>query len=85
MPPTATAMTTEPSQSRRPVAVSSRVSGTWRRVAQSARAMSGTFTRNATRHEKRSTIRPPTSGPSTVSAEVAAAQMPNARARASPS
>ena len=48
MPPTASAMTIEPSQSRRPVAVSSRVSGTWRSVAHSARPISGTLTRNAT-------------------------------------
>ena len=41
--------------------------------------------RNATRQPTVSTRVPPTIGPRTVSAAVAAAQIPNARARAAPS
>ena len=53
-------------------------------VAQRANATSGTLIRNATRQPIVSTRMPPTIGPRSVSAEVEAAQMPNARPRASP-
>ena len=57
----------------------------YRRVANSARATSGTLIRNAARQLTVSTSRPPTTGPMRLVADVAEAQMPNARARASPS
>ena len=84
-PPTASAATAAPSQSNRPVDSSSRDSWTWRMVAHSANASSGTLIRNATRQPAVSTRVPPMIGPSTVRAAVDAAQMPNARARATPS
>ena len=83
-PPTASTATSDPSQSKRPDPSSSRDSATWRWVAHSATARTGTFTRKATRQPMVSTRVPPTMGPSTVSAEVAAAQIPKARPRWSP-
>ena len=56
----------------------------WRIVAHSAMATSGTLMMNATRHENRSTSSPPMGWPNSVSADVAAAHVPNARARAAP-
>ena len=50
-PPTATAMTAAPSQSKSPVALSSRLSGT-RVVAHSARSTSGTLMRKARRQRQ---------------------------------
>ncbi len=47
--------------------------------------MSGTLIRKASRQVRSWTTRPPTTGPSRVAADVAAAQTPNARARAGPS
>ena len=84
-PPIASAATTAPSQSNRPAASVSRDSSTWRSVANSAAAMNGTLTRNANRQPIVSTMEPPTIGPRSVSADVAAAQMPKARARSAPS
>ena len=46
---------------------------------------SGTLIRNASRQVRYWTRRPPTTGPRTVAAEVAAAQIPNARASPGPS
>jgi len=81
----AIAPTIAPSQSKAPVADSSRDSCMCRIVAHSAIATSGTLTRNATRHDSRSTSSPPIGWPKSVSADVAAAHVPNARARAAPS
>ena len=83
-PPTARAATSAPSQSNRPVASMSRDSSTWLRVAHSATSRIGTLTRKAIRQPMVSTRRPPTIGPSRVSAAVEAAQMPNARPRSGP-
>ena len=63
MPPTAMAMTIEPSQSSRRGASSLRDSGTYRMAAYRASSTSGTLTRNAIRHENESTMMPPTRGP----------------------
>ena len=83
-PPTASAATSAPSQSNRPVASESRDSSTWRSVTHSAKAVTGTLMRKALRQPMVSTIVPPTIGPSTVSAEVEAAHMPKARPRSAP-
>ena len=83
-PPTPTAITVAPSQSKRPVAPSSRDSGT-KRSAKTPRATIGTLTRNTARQDTAWTSNPPTSGPAIVMAEVAAAQIPIARPRSSPS
>ena len=84
-PPTATAATNEPSQSNRRRASRSRDSSTWRSVIASATARIGTLTRNAIRQPIESTSRPPATGPISASADVAAAQIPNARPRSGPS
>ena len=84
-PPTASAATNAPSQSNRPVVSVSRDSLTWRSVAQTANASSGTLIRNAKRQPIVSTMVPPTIGPTTTRPDVAAAQIPNARARCGPS
>ena len=84
-PPTASAATSAPSQSNRPVVSVSRDSCTCVRVAHSAKASSGTLIRNANRQPIVSTSVPPTIGPRITRADVDAAQIPNARARASPS
>ena len=81
-PPTASAATSEPSQSNRRGADVSRDSGDvaeGRPTTRSART--GTLIRNAIRQPMVSTSNPPTTGPSSVSADVAAAQIPNARPR----
>ena len=83
-PPTATAATIAPSQSSRPLASSSRDSGTARRATRATRT-SGRLMRNAARHETAWTRNPPRSGPSVTRAEVDAAQTPIARPRSSPS
>ena len=85
-PPTASAATTGAEPVEPPGRVRRRA--TRRRgasVAHSAIASSGTLIRKATRQPIVSTITPPTIGPRTVSADVDAAQIPNARPRAAPS
>ncbi len=84
-PPIARAATRAPSQSNRPSASSSRDSATCRIVAQRAAMMNGMLSRNANRQPIVSTMVPPTIGPRSVSADVADAQTPNARAREAPS
>ena len=61
-PPTPTAMTAAPSQSKAPRRFVSRLSGT-SAVAQSAIRMSGTLTRKAARQLTVCTSKPPSSGP----------------------
>ena len=62
-PPTASAATSAPSQSNRPVVSVSRDSCTCVRVAHRAKASSGTLIRNANRQPMVSTSVPPTIGP----------------------
>ena len=83
-PPTARMATTAPSQSKWPVAVSSRDSF-MERVAASAMSTSGTLIRNRARQPAASTRMPPIGGPSVASPDVTEAQTPKARARAAPS
>ena len=83
-PPTASAATSAPSQSNRPVVSVSRDSWTWVSVAHRANPSSGTLIRNATRQPSVSTRPPPTIGPTTDKAAVEAAQIPNARPSSGP-
>src|SRR6266516_3730842 len=59
-PPTARKTTAAPTQSNCPVASSSRLSATCRRVAYRPRSTSGTLMKNTARHEMASTSSPPT-------------------------
>ncbi len=74
-----------PSQSNRPLAPSRTVSGIPRRSPTTARITIGTLIRKASRQDRYWTRRPPTTGPRTVAAEVAAAQIPKALASPGPS
>ena len=72
-----------PSQSTGPRAFSSRLSGTFRTVSQSATAASGRLIQKATRQDSASIRKPPIGGPSDVVIADAAAQVPIARPRTS--
>src|SRR5438093_7807939 len=83
-PPTASATTAAPSQSKRLEALLSRLSLTYVTTAHRATTQSGTLIRKAARQDSVSTSVPPTNGPRIVVAVDAAAHRPKARPCASP-
>ena len=78
-------MAAAPSQSKCSGASGLRLSSSWVRAITTPAMTSGTFTRKADCQPNVSIRMPPTTGPPTVSALVAAAQMPKARPRSAPS
>jgi hypothetical protein len=83
MPASAAAASAAPATSKRPVAASSRLSGTYRSVTATTSAASGRLMRNTHRHPGPSMSQPPTNGPAAEATPASPDQAPTARARSS--
>ena len=80
-PPSASAPSTAPSASTRPVARGSRDSGTWRHATHTTYAARGTLIRKTQRQDPISTSQPPRNGPAAVATPPRPDHAPIARAR----